>query len=155
MKNSRRIAGWAIIAVGGAAILIGVSPLFPVFLEAFLVGGALIATGVWLLAGKDLRTMVGRGKEDARQRTGPGSGRARAHGPVVIDPLLPVQILKLAKARQGMLTISEVAMELSVPLDHAEAGLEACVRTGNAVPDWDVARGYMVYRFPEFSSREQ
>jgi hypothetical protein len=155
MRNPRRIAGWAVIAVGGAAILIGVSPLFPVFLEAFLVGGALIGTGLWLLGGKDLRTLLGRGKEDTRRRTGPGSGTARAHGPVVIDPLLPVRILKLAKARQGMLTVSEAAMELSVPLDHAEAGLEACVRAGNAVPDWDVARGYMLYRFPEFAPREQ
>jgi hypothetical protein len=61
-----------------------------------------------------------------------------------------VRILKLAKSRGGTLTVSEVAIELDVPLDHAEAGLEACVRAGNALPDYDVARGHMLYRFPEF-----
>ncbi len=151
MKNSRRIAGWALIAVGGAALLVGVSPLFPVFIEAFLVGGALIGTGVWLLSGKDLRAAIGRGSGTAPPRTGPAGRGSRGRAPVVIDPLLPVRILKLARDRGGVLSVSDAAMELNVPLDDAEAGLEACVRAGNALPDWDVARGYMLYRFPEFS----
>jgi hypothetical protein len=42
-----------------------------------------------------------------------------------------------------------------VPLDQAEAGLAECVRAGNAVPDYDIARAHAVYRFPEFIPPEQ
>ena len=43
-------------------------------------------------------------------------------------------------------------MELTVPLDHAEAGLTECVRAGNAIPDYDIPRGHALYRFPEFTA---
>ena len=42
-------------------------------------------------------------------------------------------------------------MELNVPLDQAQAGLDECVRAGNAFPDYDIARGHALYRFPEFA----
>jgi hypothetical protein len=148
MKDLSRVVGYTVIGLGGAAILVGSSPVFPVFFEAFLVGGLLIAVGLWILAGRDLRSLLRRA---ARTRRTPGTQR---RPPVVIDPLLPVRILKLAKDREGTLSVSDVAIELNVPLDHAEAGLEACVRAGNGLPDYDVARGHMLYKFPEFLPQE-
>jgi hypothetical protein len=150
MKNLSRVAGYAALALGGAAIFVGSSPLFPVFIEAFLVGGALIGVGLWILAGRDLRSLISRAARAKRAMGASRSGRSQRRPPIVIDPLLPVRILKLAKNRAGTLTVSEVAIELNVPLEHAEQGLEACVRAGNALPDYDVARGHMLYRFPEF-----
>ena len=61
-----------------------------------------------------------------------------------------MRILKLAKGHGGILTVAEVAMDLNVPLDQAEAGLSECVRAGNAVPDYDIQRAHAVFRFPEF-----
>ncbi len=160
-RGGRRILGYCIIAVGGAAILIGASPLFPVFLEAFLVGGLLIATGLWLLAGPELRESLRKAASSkaASGKAAPGATAARGavhqtrRSPaprVVIDPLLPVRILRLAKDHGGILTVAEVAMSLSIPLDQSEAGLAECVRAGNALPDFDIARGHAYYRFPEF-----
>jgi hypothetical protein len=71
-------------------------------------------------------------------------------GPVAIDPLLPVRILRLAREKAGALTVSEVAISLNVPLEQAEEGLRACVRAGNATMDYDVTRGFTFYTFPEF-----
>lgn len=70
---------------------------------------------------------------------------------MVIDPLLPVRILKLAREHKGILTVAQVAISLDVPLDQAEAGLSECVRAGNATPDYDIPRAHAFYRFPEFS----
>jgi len=154
MKNLSRVAGYSVIAFGGAAIFVGASPLFPVYFSAFLVGGLLIAVGLWILAGRELRGLLRRALRTRRAAGAFHGARSQRRPPVVIDPLLPVRILKLAKSREGTLTVSEVAIELNVPLDHAEAGLEACVRAGNALPDYDVARGHMLYRFPEFLARE-
>lgn len=153
-RAGRRILGYCIIGVGGAAILVGASPLFPVFLEAFLVGGLLIASGLWLLAGPELRESL---RKAARMKaSGPTSRVRRPPAPrVVIDPLLPVRILRLAKDRGGILTVAEVAMSLSIPLDQSEAGLAECVRAGNALPDFDIARGHALYRFPEFISGDE
>jgi hypothetical protein len=65
------------------------------------------------------------------------------------DPLLPVRILKLAKAHRGILTLSIVAIELNVPLADAEAGLDECVRQGLATPDYDMGKEVKYYRFQE------
>ncbi|MCX7038706.1 MAG: hypothetical protein NT005_06200 [Spirochaetes bacterium] len=154
MKNLSPVVGYTAIGLGGAAILVGSSPLFPVFFEAFLVGGLLIAVGLWILAGRDLRSLLRRAARTSRAAGAFHGARPQRRPPVDIDPLLPVRILKLAKTREGTLSVSDVAIELNVPLDHAEAGLEACVRAGNALPDYDVARGHMLYRFPEFLARE-
>ena len=150
MNPPRRIAGYVVTGLGGAALLVGLSPLFPVFIEAFIVGGALIGVGLWILAGKELRSLLQRAARERWSKTASLRGKTPRRPVPVIDPLLPVRILKLAKSRGGILTVSEAAIELDVPLDHAEAGLEACVRAGNALPDYDVARGHMLYRFPEF-----
>jgi hypothetical protein len=73
---------------------------------------------------------------------------------VTIDPLLPVRILRLAKDHEGILTVAQVAIELNVPLDHADAGLAECVRAGNAIPDYDIAHAHPLYKFPEFLAPE-
>ncbi len=65
------------------------------------------------------------------------------------DPLLPVKILKLARARHGILTLSTVAIDLNVPLDEAEAGLDECVRQGVATADYDMAKEIKIYSFKE------
>ena len=149
MKRPRRVLGYTVLAAGVVGILVGASPIFPVFLEAFVVGGLLIGAGAWILAGPDLRALVRRAagltffsRRSARRPPAPR---------VVIDPLLPVRILKLAREHKGILTVAETAIALDVPLDQAEAGLSECVRAGNAIPDYDIARAHAFYRFPEFS----
>ncbi len=137
------------LAAGVAGIFVGASPIFPVFLEAFVVGGLLIGTGIWILAGPDLRALVRR---VVGIKLSGGKGTRRPPAPrVVIDPLLPVRILKLAREHKGILTVAQVAISLDVPLDQAEAGLSECVRAGNATPDYDIPRAHAFYRFPEFS----
>jgi hypothetical protein len=157
MKSASRIVGWSLVALGGVSIFVGVSPLFPIYLEAFVLGGALFAAGAWILAGKDLRETIRRGLRAARQlrRSSRGTADRAPGGVALLDPLLPVRILKLARGHGGLLTVARVAMDLNVPLDQAQAGLDACVRAGNALPDFDIPRGHAVYRFPEFSEPEQ
>jgi len=150
-ERPRRIIGYTLLAAGAAAIFVGASPLFPVYAEAFVAGGALITGGLWFLAGPELRALVRR-LVGLKLRN--GSGRRGSLPRVVIDPLLPVRILKLAREHRGLLTVADVAIGLNVPIDQAEAGLAECVRTGNAVPDYDVARGHALYRFPEFVERQ-
>jgi hypothetical protein len=67
-----------------------------------------------------------------------------------VDPLVPVKILKLAREHRGILTQSEVAVDLTLTLSEAEAGLEECVRSGVAVADFDMEREVKYYRFHEF-----
>jgi hypothetical protein len=147
LKRSRRILGYTIFAVGVAGIFVGASPIFPVFLEAFVVGGVLIGAGIWILAGPDLRALLRRALGLTLSRRGERRNPAPR---TIIDPLLPVRILKLARERKGTLTVAEVAIGLNVPLDQAEAGLSECVRAGNAFPDYDIAHAHALYRFPEF-----
>jgi hypothetical protein len=173
MKSLQRFTGWTLVALGGISLFVGTSPLFPIGIEAFLLGGALFAAGAWVLAGKELRETIRRGLRAwselrrARRgigfrgngRGGPRGTRGLFRGPggsdgPVFDRLLPVRILKLAQQHGGVLTVARVAMELNVPLDQAQAGLDECVRAGNALPDYDVARGHALYRFPEFLEPE-
>ena len=153
MKLSQRIVGWGLVAVGGISLFVGLSPLFPIGLEAFLLGSVFFAAGAWVLAGKELRDVIRRALRAVREIR-QSSRRAVRRGPGAIelmDRLLPVRILKLAREMHGVLTVAQVAMELNVPLDQAQAGLDECVRAGNAVPDYDIARGHALYRFAEFS----
>ena len=152
MSRIQKILGYGAIALSVVSIFIGISPLFVVRFEAFAVGIVLFVTGAWILAGRELRDTIRRafrayqGDRTGANRTGRRAGRS----PLSIDPLLPVRILKLAKGHGGILTVAEVAMDLNVPLDQAEAGLSECVRAGNAVPDYDIPRAHAVFRFPEF-----
>ncbi len=68
---------------------------------------------------------------------------------ILSDPMVPVRILKLAKEHEGILTLSTVAVELELPLDEAEAGLDECVRSGQATADYDMEKQIKFYRFHE------
>ncbi len=135
------------LAVGAFCFFMWRSPLFPaVEIGGFFVGlGAVIFGAVMLLSDGGLQKVLRRlagADERPRSRT--------LERPPLRDPLLPVAILRLAKARGGELTTSVVAMELNVPIAEAAAGLEECVRTGSALADYDIDRQHAVYRFPEF-----
>jgi hypothetical protein len=149
-SKTQRVVGWGAIALGAASILVGASPLFPIFIEAFVIGGVFFAAGAWVLAGKELRASIRRAVRVLRESRKPARSAGKSAAAALIDPLLPVRILKLAKAKNGVLTVAEVAIELNVPLNQAEAGLSECVRAGNALPDYDIPHGHPYYRFPEF-----
>jgi len=153
MKLSQRIIGYGAVILGAVSVLVGALPWFGVQVEAYAVGIVFFATGAWVLAGPELRDTAMRAIAAAREarRSSRRATRRPGRDPVIIDPLLPVRILKLAREMGGTLTVAQVAMELTVPLDHAEAGLNECVRAGNAIPDYDIPRGHAVYRFPEFA----
>src|SRR5271157_5570141 len=159
MKLSQRPVGWSLVALGAVSLFVGASPIFPVWIEAFVLGGALFAAGAWILAGKELRDTMRRGIRAWRASRHAGSARRVGQRPagsaVLLDPLLPVRILKLARQEHGSLTVAQVAMELNVPLEQAQAGLDECVRAGNALPDYDMIRGLSVYRFSEFVDPDQ
>ncbi len=146
-ERPRRFVGYSLLAAGALAALVGASPIFPVFTEAFIAGGVLAGAGLWVLAGPELRALIGR---LVSLRLGAGGKHRRPVSHVVMDPLLPVRILKLARENHGLLTVAEVAMGLNVPIDQAEAGLSECVRTGHAVPDYDGLGATARYRFAEF-----
>ncbi len=113
------------------------SPAFPaVEIGGFFVGLAAVIFGaVMLLSDGGLQNLLRRwasSQDRGRPRDLPRPGP--------VDPLLPVKILRLARAKGGVLTTSIVAMELDVPLDQAVAGLEECVRRGSAFADYDIDR---------------
>jgi hypothetical protein len=151
MKKSSDIAGYSLVGAGVVLVIMGALPLFQgIHWEGVFLGLGSFVAGAWVLAGKDLRSAIRRAWNANREHRVPHSPKSRASGPVQIDPLLPVRILKLAKDHDGVLTVANVAMELNVPLAQAQAGLEECVRVGNATPDYDIPRGHALYRFPEF-----
>jgi hypothetical protein len=158
MKISQRAIGWGAVAFGGICIFAGASPFFEaIHLEGVLIGLASFGAGAWVLAGKDLRGTIRRAL-----RTWKDSRRSARHvaqrGPgatALMDSLLPVRILKLAREHNGVLSVAQVAMGLEVPLDQAQAGLDECVRSGNAFPDYDITHGHALYRFPEFAGPDR
>jgi hypothetical protein len=152
MNRIQKIVGYGAISLSVVSFLVGLIPWFPVRFEAYGVGLVFFGLGAWVLAGRELRDTIRRAFRAFKQGGTDGRRPGRRPGPasVTIDPLLPVRILKLAKGHGGILTVAEVAMDLNVPLDHAEAGLSECVRAGNAVPDYDIPRAHAVFRFPEF-----
>jgi hypothetical protein len=157
MKLSRKLVGWVVVAISGICIFIGVSPLFAVRAEAYLLGIIGFAAGAWVLVGAEVRHSARRlAKMKIQQRrTFRRAADAKTAPSALIDPLLPVRILKLAKEHAGTLTVAGVAMELNVPLIQAQAGIDECVRMGNAVPDYDIPHGHALYRFPEFLAPDQ
>ena len=149
MKNLRRAVGYSSFVLGGVSIIFGLSPVIPTVLDAILLGGGFFALGAWALAGPEIRSLFKTLTERVK------IAKRAEKATVVIDPLLPVRIIKLAKERLGTLTVSEVAIALTIPLEQAEEGLAACVRNGNALVDFDVPLGYAKYRFPEFLPPEE
>jgi hypothetical protein len=154
MSTLKRVLGYGSIGLGAVSMLIFMSPIFPAFGEAFLFGGIFFGLGAWVLAGPEIRALIRRALKTRASM--PIMRKHLPHKPAAaIDPLLPVRVLKLAKERQGSLSISDVAIALSVPLAQAELALKACQDTGYATEDYDMARGYTLYRFPEFLSPEE
>jgi hypothetical protein len=158
MRFTRKIWGYILVGISAVCVFIGISPLFEIRAEAYLLGLIGFAAGAWVLVGPEVRSSVrklARTRLQARRSPGREPARQKTVPAVAIDPLLPVRILKLAKERAGTLTVAGVAMELNVPLDQAQAGIDECVRMGNAVPDYDIPHGHALYRFPEFLSADQ
>jgi hypothetical protein len=149
MSKGRKILGYISLLTGAVCTFVFLSPLFPIGIEAFFVGGVFFALGLWALAGKGISAFF-----HTTARVAKAARNAKQEREVKIDPLLPVRILKLARQKEGRLTVSEVAISLNVPIDQAEEGLKACVRTGNAVADYDIPHGYTLYSFPEFQPPE-
>jgi hypothetical protein len=143
----RRILGYALAVFGGLSILDWFSPIpIPTTGPAAIISGAVaMAVGFYFIYLSDvdwvslLKRSVSR-KED----------REKAAQEARIDPMIPVEILRIAREKGGLLTISVAAMELNMPLDVVEAGLRECVRRGAARGDFDETRDTVVYRFPEF-----
>ncbi len=137
----KRIFGYSLLGLGFLAFFVWLSPLFPIRLGAFLMGLGFTGASLGLLSGEEFPRLWKRAKAALASRAEPRAPR---------DPLLPVKVLALAKQRAGLLTVSEAAIALKVPLDEAEAALEACVRSGTAVQDYDMTRGFTRYSFPEY-----
>ena len=145
----KRILGYLLLSFGILSVIDFFSPI-PIpttFLGAFVTGGIAIAAGAWLLTGGGWLAYL---KRWAATRE---AGSARQSHRLPFNPLLPVEILRLARENDGILTVSKVAIALNVPLDQAAAALEECVRKGNAMPDYDIDGQTALYRFPEFIPR--
>jgi hypothetical protein len=138
--------GYGFLFFGIASILDFFSPI-PIPTEfgmAFASGGFFIAIGSFLL----LKDKIPWGKlafGAVKKLAEPPKPQL----PAKIDPMLPVKILKLAKERKGILTASMVALELEIPLDQVEAGLNECIRYGHAMADFDMEKEITIYRFHE------
>jgi hypothetical protein len=139
-----RIVGYGLFIFGVLNIVDMISPIpIPtVGISAIVAGILFMGTGMFLLIpdkGKWLSVIRGilqKRPEPRRQKA-------------IIDPLLPVKILKLAQKYNGILTLSKVAVELNIPLGEAEAGLDECVRYGHATADYDMNKELKFYRFQE------
>jgi TM2 domain-containing membrane protein YozV len=58
------------------------------------------------------------------------------------------EILRLAQRRQGILTLSEIAIELPADFDEIEKALRELSRRGIASPENNLATGAVEYHFP-------
>lgn len=148
----KRVIGYLLVGFGVLSIVDFFSPI-PIpttFLGAFVTGAAAIVGGAYLLTGGGWMAYLRRWAAARGPRPERKPEQAAA-----FDPLLPVEILRLARERGGLLTVSEVAISLNVPLPQAGAALEECVRRGNAFPDYDIDRQHAIYRFPEFTPRPE
>lgn len=114
----------------------GVPPLFGIIL---LITGTSIVVRQFELGKRLLSLVVGGRRDEAAPNRVPHA-----------DHLLPVRVLKLAEAREGVLTVSAVAIALDVELDAAQWALDELVRKGAANVDVDISTGIASYSFPEF-----
>ncbi|MBN2351148.1 MAG: hypothetical protein JXD23_01165 [Spirochaetales bacterium] len=137
-----RIFGYGFLIFGILSVIDFFSPI-PIpsaGVSAIVSGLFFIALGAFLLI-PDKPARFRRLADRLRRRSRPFPD---------IDPLIPVKILKLARERGGVLTLAETAVELSLSLPKAEAGLDECVRNGLAAADFDMEREIKYYRFHEF-----
>jgi len=113
--------------------------LFPLFGIILLIAGTTIIVRKFEIGTKLLYLFAGKRREEAASTRVPQA-----------DHLLPVRVLKLAEAREGVLTVSVVAIALDVELDAAQWALDELVRKGAASVDVDISTGVASYSFPEF-----
>ena len=138
----RKITGAVFIGVGALNILNfwAPAPIPTAGPLAFLIGALFIGTGLFIRAPRDgsgrvewhrLGALLGPGKSDSP--IGPGSrAERRTETTRPVDPKLPVRVLRLAAESGGVLSISQAAMGLDVPLDDAQAALDECAMKGTA-----------------------
>ncbi|MBN1699623.1 MAG: hypothetical protein JW881_19045 [Spirochaetales bacterium] len=137
-----RIFGYVLITLGIINFINLGSPIpVPTIGLSAIAAGIIFTAGGLILLVPDKRSILKKITE-YRKKTEPPKPLA--------DPMLPVKILKLAREHKGILTLSDVAIELNIPLDEAEAGLKACLRSGQAVGDFDMSRETTYYRFHEY-----
>ncbi len=137
-----RVVGYGLLILGGLSIIDFFSPIpVPtVGVSALVTGVLLVAAGAFALI-PDKKGWLSKMRFWLRIRTRPAEE---------IDPMIAVRVLKLAREHRGVLTVSAVAVGLNIPLDKAQAGLDECVRGGQAAADFDMAREIKYYRFQEF-----
>lgn len=73
---------------------------------------------------------------------------------VEINPMLAVEVLKLASSREGILTIAQTAIALNIPIDQAEKALDICATKGSAYIEINPDTGVAIYSFPEFTEKK-
>ncbi|MBN1412528.1 MAG: hypothetical protein JW969_16895 [Spirochaetales bacterium] len=136
-----RLLGYGLVALGLLSIVNFFSPIpIPTIGITAIISGVIFTIGGALMITTDKSFWAGiisRNRKRLFQQK------------INIDPLIPVKILKLSKDHNGILTASEVAIKLNVPLPIAEAGLDECVRFGHAMVDFDMKRELKYYKFPE------
>ena len=137
----RKLLAWVLMITGAASILNFFAPLpIPTVGPLAIISGfTLLISGLIILNLKVMPWVKLLKDQDKSSQK-----------PVIkIDPMLPVSILKIAKKHEGILTVSIVSVELDVPLDMAEAGLDECVRFGQATVDFDMKKEIKYYSFKE------
>jgi hypothetical protein len=137
-----RVIGYGLLILGGLSVINFFSPIpIPtVGISALVSGFLFMAAGAVVLI-PDKRGLLSRIRVLLRMQSRPAAA---------IDPLLPVRILKLAREHHGVLTVSTVAVELNIPLGKAQAGLDECVRSGQASADFDMEKEIKCFTFQEF-----
>lgn len=125
--------------------------------SAFLLGLILIGTGIFIRIERDEQGNIRWNRLVARYRNSRPKVPSQKPNtePKLKDPLIAVRVLRLAEQRRGILSISQTAMELNIPLSDAEAGLDECVTRGTASIEVDTNTGLAYYRFPEFLPKHE
>ena len=150
----RKIAGMGCIAFGALNILnfMAPVPVPTVGASAFIAGAAFIGLGVFLQLPRGDSGRIEWSRLGKLLR--PGSAAGTTAGDRTGDPLLSVRALRLASESKGVLTVSQTAMKLNVPLDEAQAALDECAVKGAAYINVDGETGIPRYCFPEFMPKE-
>ncbi|WP_304225558.1 hypothetical protein [Gracilinema caldarium] len=131
--------------------------------SAIIIGLLLIGTGVFIKLDRDnqgnikwdrLASLFRSSKALSSEKEQRSHGQRTTERPLA-DPLIAVRVLRLAEQKRGLLSVSQTAMELNIPLSDAEAGLDECVARGTASIEVDTNTGLAFYRFPEFLPKDE
>jgi hypothetical protein len=131
--------------------------------SAFIIGILLIGTGIYIRLERDAQgnikwdRIAALFRSSTQQNSAQSTRNQGRPNPErkLSDPLIAVRVLRLAEQKKGMLSISQTAMELNIPLSDAEAGLDECVARGTASIEVDSNTGLAYYRFPEFLPKDE